>query len=162
MSNYYLSLDEHEKQRYLAKLRSLGLTDNDDPFVEGADWVDEVREWPSLEFGAIYVYLIDTPGPFTREKLHAYRSLDAFNYFSNGWVQTCYHRRTAKGVCILKAKVMRSQAVTEQPHEAWVAINDKDSCVVSAHCTCMAGYVFLLILAVCVVMCSNCFELSWT
>ena len=37
--------------------------------------------WPPLEFGQIYTYLIDTPGPFTRERLKAYRSLDAFNYY---------------------------------------------------------------------------------
>ena len=44
-------------------------------------WKDDVRLWPPVEFGEIYTYLVDTPGQFTREKMRAYKSLDAFNYY---------------------------------------------------------------------------------
>ena len=44
-------------------------------------WIDDVSLWPQVEFGQIYSYLINTPGQFTKEKLKAYKSLDAFNYY---------------------------------------------------------------------------------
>ena len=44
-------------------------------------WSDSISSWPPVEFGDIYTYLIETPGQFTREKLKAYKSLDAFNYY---------------------------------------------------------------------------------
>jgi len=138
MSSYCLNLDEISKERYTAKLRNLGLQVFD-PYVEDGLWKDEVGEWPSLEFGAIYVYLIDSPGLFTREKLRAYRSLEAHNFYVNGWVRTCFHRRFPPDICFVKARVMRSQATTEKPHQAWVAIRERDGSVATAHCTCMAG-----------------------
>ena len=41
------------------------------------------------------------------------------------------------------AKVTPSQRVTDKPREAWVAINKKTGAIVTAHCTCMAGYVHI-------------------
>src|ERR1700733_9117719 len=106
MSSYYLSLNKEAKDH---KLDSIGLQVNsDDPYIDDTSkWKDDVTQWPSLEFGAIYVYLVDLPGPFTRDKMHAYRSLEAYNFFVNGWVQTCYHRRSGSGFTIIKARVMR-------------------------------------------------------
>ena len=53
-----------------------------DPYsVEDEKWKDDVSLWPPVEFGEIYTYLIDTPGQFTREKMKAYKSLEAFNYY---------------------------------------------------------------------------------
>ena len=54
------------------------LTDMYEIFQE--KWSDSVSSWPTVEFGDIYCYLIETPSQFTREKLKAYKSLDAFNY----------------------------------------------------------------------------------
>ena len=45
-------------------------------------WVDNVSLWPPVEFPHIYVYLIDTPGEFTQEKLKAFKSLEAYNYYA--------------------------------------------------------------------------------
>jgi hypothetical protein len=45
-------------------------------------WIDDdVALWPPVEFGCIYSYLIDTPGQFSKEKLKAYKSLEAYNYY---------------------------------------------------------------------------------
>ena len=46
------------------------------------------HKWPNLESGALYTYLTDSMGLFTKEKLRAYKSLEAYNYFYNGYVQT--------------------------------------------------------------------------
>jgi len=154
MSDYAKTLQDVDKKRYVEKLYKLEFTnmDMDDPYLPDTSsgardqkvkrterWIDDVTAWPNVEFGSIYVYLIDCPGPFTRESMHAYRSLEAYNYYLSGWVQTCLYRKNDSGYCIIKAKVVRSQAVTEKPHYAWVGIRQKDGIIESGHCTCMAG-----------------------
>ena len=53
-----------------------------DPYViEASEWKNDIALWPPIEFGQIYTYLIDMPGQFTRQKMKAYKSLDAFNYY---------------------------------------------------------------------------------
>ena len=37
--------------------------DSLDPFqMPSNDWIDDISRWPSVEFGEIYTYLIDTAG----------------------------------------------------------------------------------------------------
>ena len=38
------------------------------------------------------------------------------------------------------AKVNPSQRLNDKPHEAWVGVNKRTCAIVTAHCTCMAGY----------------------
>lgn len=147
------------KKRYFEKLKCLGFTNlvsDDQSFpwnatksrgkkdfsLEPPLWSDDNTKWPSVEFGAIYVYLIDTPGPLTRHNLQAYKSLDAYGYFIDRWVQTCYMWTSETGsYSIIKAKVSRSQAVREKPHEAWVTVRMKDGVIECGHCNCMSRYV---------------------
>ena len=49
--------------------------------VEESKRKDDIALWPPVEFGQIYTYLIDMSGQFTREKMKAYKSLVAFNYY---------------------------------------------------------------------------------
>ena len=91
---YSDTLQGPERERYARKLLSLrGLVPNAecletalprlDPYrIPAEEWIDNVKKWPPLEFGHIYVYLIETPGEFTREKLKAYKSLEAYNYYA--------------------------------------------------------------------------------
>ena len=51
-----------------------------------------------------YNYLIETFGTFTREKLKAYKSLEACNYYHSGHVQTAYYHSIDSNLCILKEK----------------------------------------------------------
>ncbi|XP_046544227.1 uncharacterized protein LOC124254350 [Haliotis rubra] len=139
MSTYYKSLSTTDKLRYEEKLNFLGFCLDDDPYVINKRWSDDVTQWPDLQYGDLYTYLIETPGPYTRTSLRSFRSLEAYIFFESGWVQTTFIRHNAaKTNCILKAKVHRSQSVNEKPHEAWVGL---DVCgkVECAHCTCMAG-----------------------
>ena len=53
-----------------------------DPYkIPAEGWVDDVARWPPIEFGHVYVYLVDTPGGYTREALKAFKSLEAYNYY---------------------------------------------------------------------------------
>ena len=43
----------------------------------------------------------------------------------------------------MKAKVKPSQRLTSEPHQAWVAIVKSTGTVITGHCTCMAGLVYI-------------------
>ena len=63
-----------------------------------------MKGWPELQFGDIYTYLISTEGIFTKEKLKAYKSLEVYNYFYNGYVRSVFFCLSGD-FGILKAKV---------------------------------------------------------
>lgn len=87
-TNYTDSLTEVARERYIRKLQCLYNSDKEksleelDPFrLVDADWSDDTTRWPPVEYPDIYTYLIETPGEYTREKLKAYKSLEAYNYY---------------------------------------------------------------------------------
>ena len=49
--------------------------------IPNEQWIDDVCKWPPVEFGHLYVYFIETPGGYTCEKMKAYKSLEAYNYY---------------------------------------------------------------------------------
>lgn len=102
-SSYFSSLNYTAKKRYLEKLKEGGFI-LEDPFsIQDDQWTEDLSQWPELEYGDIYGYLIDTKGIYTKETLRAYKSLDAYNYFFNGYVRTVYHLSRA-GHDILRQK----------------------------------------------------------
>ena len=77
-SAYVAPLDHEARKRYLGKLKADSLPD---PYsIPVGSWSDDVTKWPSIDFGDVYSYLIETTGPYTKEKLKAYKSLEAYNY----------------------------------------------------------------------------------
>ena len=100
-----------------------------------------VKLWPNVEYGDIYMYLIDTKGAYTKDSLKACKSLEAFNYFHSGPVRTVYYYQTVSSslYAILIAKVNPSQREPVNSHEAWVVIRKEDGTVMVGHCSCMAG-----------------------
>ena len=82
---YKDGLSGEDRARYEEKLRVIfadsGLEITDIYNLPDESWKDDDSLWPPLEFGQIHVYLIDTPGPYTREKMRAYKSLEAYNYY---------------------------------------------------------------------------------
>ena len=70
-----------------------------DPYTISSElWEDDVKKWPSIEFGDVYTYLIETRGSFTKDKLKAYKSLEAYNYFYNGYVYAQCSCTAAKAI----------------------------------------------------------------
>ena len=67
-----------------------------------------------------------------------FKSLEAHNYFTSGWVQTVYHIQTPSTDYLMKAEVKPSQRVNSVPHSPWIAVG-KEGDIITAHYTYMAG-----------------------
>ena len=89
-SDYFSTLDYSTRTRYLGKLNIDGETLPDPYGITDDQWLDDVSKWPTVEFGDVYAYLIDSVGNLTKEKLKAYKSLEAYNYCYNGYVRTVF------------------------------------------------------------------------
>ena len=86
-----LTLSKIARDRYLQNLLCLynqvgdsseDCVDRLDPYQLAADqWIDDTSRWPPVEYPDLYSYLIETPGEFTKEKLKAFKSLEAYNYY---------------------------------------------------------------------------------
>lgn len=140
-SEYQPTLDYEAKKRYKEKL-SLESETLPDPYgLSEEEWFDDVTKWPTIEFGDVYNYLINSKGRYTKESLKAYKSLEAYNYFVSGHVRTVYFYESSErsNYAILTAKVNPSQKSAANPHEAWVIACKEDGQVMSGHCTCKAG-----------------------
>uniref|UniRef100_A0A1X7VAJ5 SWIM-type domain-containing protein n=1 Tax=Amphimedon queenslandica TaxID=400682 RepID=A0A1X7VAJ5_AMPQE len=141
--SYISTLPEVEKSDMYKKIKDISKKNYDasvDPYEITDGWVDDISLWPPVEYGCIYTYLIETPGPYTKEKMKAYNSLDAYNFYINGWVQTVFlfSFPSNPDVCVLKAKVRPSQRTTNF-HQTWTAVKKEDGTILTGHCTCMAG-----------------------
>ena len=75
-----------DKRRYWEKVEQFSkrkFEDCLDPYqIPDNKWIDDLSLWPPVEFGNIYSYLIKTPGIYTQETMQAYKSLEAYNYYS--------------------------------------------------------------------------------
>ena len=59
--SYLINLSGKTLERYMLKLRAVGLEDC--PYKLPADkWTDDPTKWPDVQFGDVFNYLIDTPG----------------------------------------------------------------------------------------------------
>ena len=91
-SKYFNELkNDADKRRYQEKVSLVGCPE--DPYCRlertgsqcsksQVEWM----EWPSVAYADIYNYLINTVSEYTHEMLKAYKSMDGYNFFVNGWV----------------------------------------------------------------------------
>jgi hypothetical protein len=54
------------------------------------NWLDDMKQWPSITYGDIYNYLIESKSVDGKE-MKSYKGLDSFNYFQSGWVVSFKH-----------------------------------------------------------------------
>ena len=82
--SYTGSLSGEGKARYLEKIK---LIDNRDPYaIENNQWSKELKNEPNVEHGDIAIFLLVTTSFHTNEEIKAYKSLESYNQFLNGWV----------------------------------------------------------------------------
>ena len=113
-SGYFLQLDSNGRKNYKAKLT---LSDNatlPDPYLlEQASWSNELNKLPEITWGDVYNYLINTTSEYTKEKLKAHKSLEAYNFFVCGHVQDVFYNDISdeSNLCYMKSKVSLSCTV---------------------------------------------------
>ncbi len=140
-SDYFSQLDESAKLRYSEKLNSIGLQ-VDDPYTytTSRESFTETDTVPNIEYPDIYNFFINSPSPYTKEELKAYKSLDGYKYLLAGWVSNmCIHPvANDDDKVVLTGNVRHSQSVSASHLKPWVAA-EKCGTIICAHCTCMAG-----------------------
>ena len=90
----------------------------DDPYTLKASKRSDIV--PNIEFPDIYNFFINTPSPFIKEELKAYKSLDGYKYLVAGWVGYLSVRHVAMHdeKLVLTASVRHSQSVSAS-HVMW-------------------------------------------
>ena len=108
-SDYYKSLDAEDKLFYKKKLTLGNGRTLPDPYFIGEDnWDCNVSKLPNVVWPDIYNYLIDKPSIYTKQKLKAYKSLEAYNFFLSGHVQDIYvFTEDGNNYTYLKAEVLK-------------------------------------------------------
>lgn len=133
-SDYYKQLEAKAKERYDEKLL---IIETDDPYTFAPSPVTSTAAVPNIEYPDIYNYLINTPSPYTKEELKAYKSLEGYKYLLAGWVGDV-SAYTFEEKVVMTAKVRHSQSVAKTALCPWIAAK-KEGTVLCSHCTCMAG-----------------------
>ena len=104
-SDFFKQLDAADKKRYKEKLSKLGL--RIDPYLMDADqWSTSRNVWPSVEFPDICVYLLNSPSPYTKEALKAYKSSEVYAHFVVGFVDQVLVTKINDNVVLMTAKVL--------------------------------------------------------
>lgn len=137
-SAYYQELEIGAKKRYCQKVDLIG-ANVDDPYTLPRRKDFHFGAWPEIEYPDIYNYLINTPSPYTKDELKAYKSLEGYKYLVAGWVGDASAHSVSDGnKVILTAAVRHSQSLSATPLRPWIAA-EKSGTILCAHCTCMAG-----------------------
>lgn len=68
-SKYLDELPSVEKEQYIRKLKFLHGGPGVDKYdkIKEEFWIDDVSTWHPVEFSALYMYFIETPGGYTHE-----------------------------------------------------------------------------------------------
>ena len=143
---------EHEDRRRLDEYKSkLKLSNNEvivDPLeLNSSSWTSEkegIANWPSLYYHDIAKYLDHLAPAFLCKLESEYKLGKAYRYFSCDFVRDVGFYAIDEYLCVLKTKVIPSQAVNNKPYDVWVVlrrdINEKPGGeIISGYCTCVAG-----------------------
>lgn len=104
-ATYRLDLTGSERVRYAEKVR---LCDNIDPFMlrPGTDTSD-VDIFPEICYGDIVNYLVFSASFLTLEEMKAFKSTEAHNYFTSGWVKGLSAKQLQGDKVLLLGEVSR-------------------------------------------------------
>ncbi|XP_077498776.1 uncharacterized protein LOC144109884 [Amblyomma americanum] len=136
-ASYFSELVGSARVRYEGKVQ---VCDDSDPYTLrlGVDTTMEADVLPAVTHGDIVNYLVYCSSFVTLEEMKAFKSLEAHNYFTSGWVRSQSAVRLQDEKVLLLGEVNHSQRLSDHPHKAWILCKTNGTVLV-AHCTCMAG-----------------------
>lgn len=155
LSEYAKNLCGEVGERYAQKVK---LCDNVDPFtIDSKTSSREMQLLPRVTYLDAYNYLVFKTSFYTHQSLSAFKSLESYKLYENGWVRDMYlHRVDSKTIVIAKVfsmhiflsgnstlnytkiQVSHSQRLNLKPLHCWVLCKN-DGEVICAHCICIAG-----------------------
>ena len=134
-SEYYSSLTGPAKARYRQKANLCGL----DPYIlKTSDCSDNLTDFPSVEYPDIVNYLVLQTSWATGQQMKAYKSLDAYNFFVSGWVNTILTKNVIDLRVVVTGRINHSQRSRATPLKTWF-LSERSGEVIVGHCDCMAG-----------------------
>ncbi|CAC5400879.1 unnamed protein product [Mytilus coruscus] len=142
LSPYAYGLPAEARTRYKEKLHiNKGTESLPNPYtVSNSEWVNDPSMWPELDFGQVYLYLMETPAMFSKTSMKAYKSLEAYRYVERGHVdQIKIDDVKGSPICFLKADVIGSMKIRDKPHQIWGCLAKDTADIYCAHCTSLAG-----------------------
>eukprot|EP00731_Ephydatia_muelleri_P003102 Em0001g3102a len=121
--DYFSSLNAIGQQRYMDKLRLLDLSLANDPYnvANSINFVKDMSHWPPIEYGHIFCYFVARPGVYTRQQMLQWKQLDAYNYFTSGFVRTVEMwdlRNTSEGCSHVAAILFKVEAAIRNGYTA--------------------------------------------
>ena len=142
LSTYAEELSIEDRETYAKKLTLNNETLLPDPLnINDNKWSSDITFLPDLSWPDIVNYVINTPSEFTKDKIKAYKSLEAYNFFVNGHVQDVFiHKLEKFQFSFLKTKVLPSQRQGQKQvlYESWVAMH-RTGWILCANCSCTSG-----------------------
>jgi hypothetical protein len=101
-SDYCNSLEQSAQARYKEKCRACGF----DPYsLKPSDFVTDLNGLPNIEYPDIVNYLVLQTSWVSKEKMKAYKSLEAYNFYVSGWVNNLLMKNAEDGRIVVYTRV---------------------------------------------------------
>ena len=106
-SEYYAGLTGPAERRCDEKVFTCGF----DPYMsKKSDCGKDLADYPSVEYPDIVNYLVLQISWITGQQMKAYKSMEAYNFFVSGWINTIFTKPVAgTDKMVVTARVNHSQ-----------------------------------------------------
>ena len=108
------------------------------------DGLVSLREWPPTMYGDLAEYLVQKGERDLRTRLLTnYKEGKADSYFDSKRLREVYYHKihADSPYCFVKSECCPSMKVSHEMHKVWICIHKKSGKIISAYCSCFAGYV---------------------
>lgn len=122
MPSYFDELIGAARARYEVKVK---MCDDVDPYrlSIGSDATADADLLPSTTYADIFNYLVLTTNFVTHEQMKAYKSLEAHNFFTSGWVKgIAVKQLPSKRVIVLSEVSLREMRVPKPEKVVYTAL----------------------------------------